>query len=325
MSQTIHARAVRIQGAGGPEVLQIGDLEVREPGGGELLVEVTAAGLNRADCLQRMGVYPAPKGVAPDVPGLEYAGRVSAVGPGVTRFAPGDRVMGITAGAAMATHLVVHERETLPIPRDLSDTDAAAVPEAFLTTWDALFSQCRLTMGETLLVHAIASGIGTAALQLGQAAGVTVYGTSRTPWKLERCAGLGLKHGLLIEDATFADRVRADVILDTVGAAYLKENVKALKPKGRVVTIGLLGGATGSLPLGLMLARRATLIGTVSRSRPLEEKACLARDFEREILPLLGDGRLRPVVDRVMPMSEVADAHRLMEGNETFGKIVLTW
>ncbi len=290
------AQAVRIREPGGPEVLEIGRLDVRPPGHGELLVKVAAAGLNRADCLKRKGVYPAPKDVEPDVPGLEYAGTVVGTGEGVSGFEVGDEVMGIVGGASMATYVVVHERETLPVPAGMS-----------------------------LLVHAIGSGIGTAALQLGQAAGVTVYGTSRSPAKLERCVGLGLKHPLHVEDGRFAKRVQADVILDTIGAAYLKENVKALRPRGRIVTIGLLGGATGTLPLGLLLAKRATLIGTVLRSRPFEEKAALAQEFRQSVLPLLADGTLRPVVDDVLPMTRIREAHERMESNTTFGKLVLTW
>ncbi len=306
-------------------MLAIDDLDVREPGGGELLVEVAAAGLNRADCLQRMGVYPAPKGVAADVPGLEYAGAVSMVGPAVTRFQVGDKVMGIVGGASMATHLVVHEREAMAVPDGMSLTDAAAVPEAFLTAYDAVHVQCGIVMGETLLVHAIASGIGTAALQLGQAAGVEVWGTSRTAEKLDRCAGLGLKHAIHVTDGTFAKRVRPHVILDTIGAAYLKENVKALRPRGRMVTIGLLGGANGTLPMGLVLAKRLTLIGTVLRSRPLEEKAALVQAFSTRVLPRFGDKSLQPVVDDVLPMKDIGEAHRKMDANETFGKIVLCW
>jgi len=319
------ARAVRITEPGGPEVLAIGDIEVRSPGGSEVLVEVAAAGLNRADTLQRRGFYPAPKGVAADIPGLEYAGSVVAVGPGVRTVSVGDRVMGITAGAAMATHLLTHEREILPIPDGMEMTTAAAIPEAFLTAFDAVFLQAGLKMGETLLVHAVGSGVGTAALQLAAVSGATVVGTSRTASKLERAEALGLHVGLLVEDGTFADRVRPNVILDMVGAAYLKENLKAIAPRGRMVIIGLMGGATGNAPLGLLLAKRATLIGTVLRSRALEEKATLVGAFAQQVLPLLAAGRIRPVVDRVMPMSEVAAAHALMESNETWGKIVLHW
>ena len=318
-------RAVRITKPGGPEVLTLGEIEVRDPGGGELSVEVVACGLNRADCLQRRGVYPAPAGYAPDIPGLEYAGRVAAVGPDVQQFAVGDHVMGITGGGAMATRILVHEREAIPVPKGMSLIDAAAIPEVFLTAYDAVHRQAGLRMGETLLVHAIASGIGTAALQLGQAAGAVVYGTSRSAHKLERCAGMGLKHGICVTDGTFAKRVKADVILDTVGASYLTENIKALKSNGRMVTIGLLGGISGTLPLGLVLMKRATLIGSVLRSRPLEEKAALAADFTRTILPLFESHVLSPVVDAVLPMSDIAIAHAEMESNKTFGKLVLTW
>lgn len=320
------AQAVFIRGAGGPEMLELGDLEVRDPGGGELLVAVAAAGLNRADTLQRRGYYPAPSGVEPDVPGLEYAGTVAAVGVGVQRFSVGDRVMGISAGAAMATHLVVHQREAIPVPAGMSLEDAAAIPEAFLTAWDAIVS-AGTRPGDTLLVHAIGSGVGTAALQLANAMGVHVIGTSRTESKLSRCAALGSFTPLHVTEGTFSKRVggRANVILDTVGAAYLTDNIKSLAPQGTIITIGLLGGASGQLPLALLLAKRARIIGSVLRSRPLEEKAALAQDFERRALPWFEDKTIRPVVDDVLPMTEVANAHTRMERNQTFGKLVLAW
>ena len=320
------ARAVFIRGAGGPEVLEIGDLVVRDPGGGELLVAVAAAGLNRADTLQRRGYYPAPKGVEPDVPGLEYAGTVAAVGPGVQRFSVGDRVMGISAGASMATQLVVHERETIPVPDGMSFEDAAAIPEAFLTAWDAIVS-AGTRPGDTLLIHAIGSGVGTAALQLARAMGIGVIGTSRTESKLARCAELGSFEPLLVTEGTFSKAVagRANVILDTVGAAYLVENIKSLAPQGTIITIGLLGGVSGQIPLALLLARRARIMGSVLRSRPLEEKAALAQDFQRRALPWFEDGTIRPVVDDVLAMTEVASAHARMERNQTFGKLVLAW
>jgi putative PIG3 family NAD(P)H quinone oxidoreductase len=328
----IEAKAVRIVGKGDVEVLTLGELSIAEPGPSELLVRVAAAGLNRADTLQRKGFYPAPKGVVADVPGLEYAGRVERVGERVQDFAVGDAVMGIVGGGAMATHLVVHEREAVRVPSGMPLEEAAAIPEVFMTAFDAVFGQARLRMGEVLLVHAVGSGVGTAALQLGLSAGARVVGTSRTEDKLARCRALGLNDGLCVKDKTFAKELSqllqgrgADVILDGVGAAYLGENIQALALCGRIVVVGLLGGATGELPLGALLAKRAQVIGTVLRSRALEEKAALARAFTREVLPLFEAGKLKPIVDSVLPMSEVRAAHQRMEKNDTFGKIVLRW
>jgi NADPH2:quinone reductase len=328
----IEAKAVRIVGKGDAEALQLGNVSIAEPGPSELLVRVAAAGLNRADILQRKGFYPAPKGVIPDVPGLEYAGRVESVGERVLDFAPGDLVMGIVGGGAMSTHLVVHEREALRVPEGMPLEEAAAIPEVFLTAYDAVFVQAGLHMGEVLLVHAVGSGVGTAALQLGLAAGARVVGTSRTQDKLTRCRELGLTHGLCVKDKTFAkelvqmlDGGAADVILDGVGAVYLGENISALATSGRLVVIGLLGGAAGELPLGALLAKRARVMGTVLRARALEEKASLARAFTREVLPLFAAGKLKPIVDTVMPMTEIRSAHQRMEQNDTFGKIVLKW
>jgi putative PIG3 family NAD(P)H quinone oxidoreductase len=331
---TTLARAVRITAPGGPDVLALGDLELREPGFGEVRVDVGAAGLNRADTLQRRGVYPAPPGVPADVPGLEYAGTVAALGEGVRDVRVGERVMGIVAGGAMATQLVVHARETIPVPRGLSLAEAAALPEAFLTAYDAVVLQGGLASGDVLVVHAIGSGIGTAALQLARALGARTIGTSRTAEKLARCEALGLPlaDGLVVTDGTFAERVQratggrgCDVVLDGVGAAYLEENVRALATGGRLVVIGLLAGANGALPLGALLQKRARVIGSVLRSRALEEKCALAQLFARRLVPLFESGALRPVVDAVLPMSEVREAHRRMEANETFGKVVLTW
>lgn len=331
---TIHARAVRITMAGGPEVLTEGELELREPGFGEVRVDVAAAGLNRADTLQRRGLYPAPAGVPAEVPGLEYAGIVAALGEGVDGVRVGDCVMGIVAGGAMATQLVVHARETIPIPRGLSFAEAAALPEAFLTAYDAVVLQAGLTSGEVLLVHAVGSGVGTAALQLARVHGARTLGTSRNAEKLTRCEALGLSasDGLLVRDGVFAQRtlqrtdgLGCDVVLDGVGASYLEENVRALATGGRLVVIGLLTGGHGALPLGMLLQKRARVIGSVLRSRPHEEKCALARLFARRLVPLFESGALRPVVDGVLPMSEVGEAHRRMEANETFGKLVLTW
>jgi NADPH:quinone reductase len=326
------ARAVRIEGAGGPEVLRLGELEVRDPGYQEVLVEVAAAGLNRADTLQRRGYDPAPPGAVADVPGLEFAGTVSAVGAEVTAVRVGQRVMGITAGGAMATYLIAHERELIPVPDNLGLEDAAAIPEVFLTAYDALFEQASVGLGDNVLIHSVGSGIGTAALQLCRVAGAHPFGTSRTQAKLNRCAALGLEHGILVTEGRFADELRvltgdrlADVILDTVGGAYLEENVRALGHRGRMVVIGLLGGVKGTAVLGNLLPRRASITGTVLRNRHLEEKITLAQHFASRVLPLFASGRLTPIVDDVLPMEQVAEAHRRMEANETFGKLVLRW
>jgi len=328
----IQARAVVIAGKGDVDVLTLGTVGVRDAGPNEIRVQVTAAGLNRADVLQRKGFYPAPPGVSPDVPGLEYAGTVEQVGDGVREFKVGDPVMGIAGGGAMASHLVVHAREAMPVPAGMPLAEAAAIPEVFLTSFDALFVLGGLAVGQLALVHAIGSGIGTAALQLGRLSGARVVGTSRSQDKLERCKGLGLEDGLVVSDKTFAaallDRTGgrlSDVILDTVGAAYLAENVKALALGGKLIQVGLLGGASAELPLGLLMAKRASVIGTVLRSRPLEDKISVTQRFVRDVLPHFTTGRLQPVIDVVLPMTEVRAAHQRMESNETFGKIVLRW
>lgn len=328
----IEARAVCIDGKGDVDVLRIGTLAVRDAGPGELRVKVAAAGLNRADILQRRGFYPAPPGSPAEVPGLEYAGTVEQVGEGVRDFAPGEAVMGIAGGGAMATHLVVHSREVLRVPAGMPLTEAAAIPEVFLTAYDALFVQADLGPGQLALVHAIGSGVGTAALQLGKLAGADVYGTSRSAEKLQRCRELGLEHGLVVDKAAFTSALieqsggrSADVILDTIGAAYFAENVKSLATGGRLVLVGMLGGATAECPLGILLAKRARVIGTVLRSRPLEEKAQLTQRFARDMLGQFASGRLKPVIDVVMPMAEVRAAHQRMEANTSFGKIILSW
>ncbi|MFT5353918.1 MAG: NADPH2:quinone reductase [Polyangiales bacterium] len=327
--RAMNARAVRIREAGGPEVLELGKITVRPPGPHEVRIAVRAAGLNRADCLQRRGIYPAPKGTVADVPGLEYAGEVEACGEAVTDLEPGQRVMGIVAGGSMATLLVAHERECVPMPKNMSFEDAAAIPEAFFTAYDALVLQGAMAGGDHVLIHAAGSGVGTAAIQIARALGGRTIGTSRTAGKLTRCTELGLDHGLHTPDGTFAKQIRefggADLILDTIGAKYLNENLASLRTGGRIVVIGLLGGIKGELDLGKLLSKRATLHGSVLRSRPLEEKITLAQLFTRRLLPLFERGALRPVVDTVMDMEEIQAAHTRMESGQTFGKLVLRW
>lgn len=325
------AKAIRIRESGGPEVLEVGEIEVRSPGPSQVLVEVAAAGLNRADCLQRRGFYPAPPGVPADVPGLEIAGVVESVGDSVTTWKPGDRVMGIVGGGAMATRVLTEAAELMSIPEALSFSEAAAVPEAFLTAYDATVLQGGLARGQAVLLHAVASGVGTAAIQLASVIGAASVGTSRTAEKLTRCKDLGLTHAVLVEDGQFADQVKAaapkgvNVILDTIGAAYLPQNVQVIAKQGRIIVIGLMGGVKGELNLGLLLARRASVHGSVLRSRSTEEKAALTKSFTDEMLGRFAKGELKPIIDDTLPMSEIQAAHRRMDANETFGKLVLTW
>lgn len=325
-------RAVVVARPGGPEVLQLAERPLPEPGPGEIRVRVRASALNRADLLQRRGVYPAPPGAPQDVPGLEYAGEVDAVGEGAGLWAVGNRVMGIVGGGGYAEYVVVHEREAMRIPQGLSYEEGAAIPEAFLTAYDALFTRLELLMGERVLIHAVGSGVGTAALQLARAAGALVIGTSRSPEKLRRAGELGLDVAIdtsreelpaALENATYGSGVHA--VVDLVGGKVLEESLRGLAQGGRVVVVGTVAGSRVELDLGLLLQRRIRIVGTVLRTRPLEEKIALAREFSSTVLPLLSSGKIRPVIDRVYPFSEIADAHRQMERNDTFGKIVLTW
>jgi putative PIG3 family NAD(P)H quinone oxidoreductase len=324
-------RAIVITEPGGPEVLQERDVPRPEPGPGEILVDVAASGVNRADLLQRRGGYAAPPDSPQDIPGMEFAGRVSALGGGVTRWREGDAVMGIVGGGAYAQSVVTHADAALPVPPGMDEVTAGAIPEVFLTAFDAAFVQEGLRDGETLLVHAVGSGVGTAALQLGRAFGAKVLGTSRTPEKLERAAALGLKHGI-VGDEAWPDRVMeitggrgADVILDLVGGPYLAGNQKVLAPRGRHIVVGVTGGPRTEIDLRALMGRRGSIRGTVLRARPLEEKVALTRAFERQALPRFGDGSIVPVVDRVLPAGKAADAHALLERNETFGKVLLRW
>ena len=324
-------RAVVFAGKGGPEIVGWHEVEAPRPSRGEVLVRVRAAALNRADLLQRRGLYPPPPGIREDVPGLELAGEVEEVGEGVTAWKKGDRVMAIAAGEAQAELAVVHERMLVRVPDALSLEEAGAVMEAGVTAHDALFTLGGLRPGWPILVHAAGSGVSTVAVQLAKAAGATVIGTSRTAEKLERARALGLDHGILVakEDPRFAAEVRkvakggVALVLDFVGAPYLAENLAALAPGGRVVEIGTMGGPKGTVDLSALMRARATLVGTVLRPRPLEEKIAATLAFAREGLALFAAGRVKPVVDAVLPMAEARVAHERMERNESFGKLVL--
>jgi putative PIG3 family NAD(P)H quinone oxidoreductase len=323
-------RAVVITAAGGPEVLQLRDVPRPDPGERQILVAVAATAINRADLLQRRGGYPAPAGWPSSIPGLEYAGTVEAVGAGVTRFGPGDRVMGIVGGGSYAEYVAVDEREALLVPASLSLEQAAAVPEAFITAHDAIIVQAGLAAGESLLVHAVGSGVGTAAIQLAKAAGARTYGTSRSQWKLDRAREFGLDVAIntgthdfaaVIEGDTAADG--ADVILDLVGGDYLSGNIRCVARHGRIIIVGLVAGATATLDMRALMTKRALIRGTVLRSRTPAEKAEVARAFATYALPMFETGALRPVVDRVLKLADAPEAHRLMEASDLYGKVVL--
>ncbi|MFN2571334.1 MAG: NAD(P)H-quinone oxidoreductase, partial [Gemmatimonadales bacterium] len=322
-------KAVIITRAGGPEVLEIQERPTPEPGLGQVRVRVRSSALNRADLLQREGNYPVPPGVAADISGMEYAGEVDALGPAASMWKVGDRVMGIIGGAAHAEHLCVHEREVIRAPQRMSWEELGAIPEVFLTAYDALFNRLALRFGENVLIHAVGSGVGTAALQIARIAGATVTGTARSADKLERARLLGLHVPIDASGGDWAEQVessvgvdRIDAIVDLVGGSYLEGNLRVLARRGRVVVVGLTAGGTASFPMHVLLRKRLTIVGTVLRARAIEEKIELAREFSQRIVPFFESGRLRPVIDRVFQFAEIGDAHELMESNQTFGKIV---
>ena len=320
-------RAISITAFGGPEVLQVVERPLPEPSRGEVRVRIHATAVNRADVLQRMGHYPAPTDAPADVPGLEIAGTVDALGPGVERWKVGDRVFGLVGGGGYAEAVTSHERALAAIPEGMSFEDAAAVPEAFITAHDAMVTQAGLRGGETLLVHAAGSGVGTAAIQLGHAFGARVIGTARTRDKLERAKALGMDHGVLAEQGKFADAVRAagepHVVLELVGGGYLDEDLRCTHALGRIVLVGMMAGAKQELDLGLILRKRLRIMGTVLRARPLEEKIAAVRAFEVQVVPLFARGLVKPIVDQVLPLADAAKAHARMTSNEGFGKIIL--
>ena len=324
-------RAAVVSEPGGPEVFRIQEIEEPTPGPAEVLVDVKATALNRADLLQRRGRYPGPVGTRDDLPGLEMAGVVAATGERVVGVGVGDRVFALLNGGGYGERVVTHHRMTAPIPDNLSFTEAASVPEVFLTAYDALFNHCGLVMGESTLIHAAGSGVGTAAIQLARHVGATTYGTVGSAGKLEKAADLGLDVGINYNEQDFAEVIRdrsggrgVDVILDVIGAPYWDRNIASLALKGRMVIVGTMAGATHEVNIGALMGKRLRVHGTVLRARPIEEKIALNQQFVRHVLPLLADGRIRPVVDSVFPLEEVAEAHRYMESNANFGKIVLS-
>ena len=325
-------RAVYIAKFGLPDNLEIREIpEPPRPENTQVLVRVRAAGLNRADLLQVRGAYPPPAGYSPHIPGLEFAGDVVAVGSNVQAWKNGDRIFGITAGEAQAEFLLTDETLLAQIPDNLSFAEAAAVTEAFITSHDAIFTLGGLKQGETLLIHAVGSGVGLAALQLAKAQGATVIGTSRTVDKLEKCKEFGLDAAISTEKGIdFAVKVNeitggtgVDVILDLVGASYFGQNLESLMPKGRLILVGLTSGRTAEFNLGLALQKRLTIVGTVLRGRPTHEKAEVTQIFALEVLPLLASGKVRPNLDRVFAATDVVAAYKYLESNESFGKVIL--
>ena len=304
--------------------LELHERATPEPTSDEVLVEVTGAGINRADLIQRAGRYPAPPGVPPDVPGLEFAGTVAATGPLVRSLRPGDAVFGILGGGGHASHVLTREPLCAKLPKGLDRVEAGGVPEVFVTAHDALLVQAALRPGERVLIHGIGSGVGTAAVQLARAVGAWTVGTSRTKDKLVRAEELGLDVGILA-DADMADHIgEIDVVIDLVGGAYVTTDVAVCRTKGRIVVVGLLAGSEVQLDLGSLLRKRISLRGTVLRTRPDHEKAAAMHAFAREVVPLFERGVLRPIVERILPVESAADAYELVRSNETFGKVILT-
>ncbi|WP_018787401.1 NAD(P)H-quinone oxidoreductase [Micromonospora sp. CNB394] len=321
-------RAVTITEPGGPEALVWTHVPDPEPGPGEVVVEVRASAVNRADLLQRQGHYPPPPG-ASAYPGLECSGTVRALGPGVTGWWVGQEVCALLAGGGYAEQVAVPAGQLLPVPAGVDLVDAAALPEVACTVWSNVVDLARLTEGDTLLVHGGGSGIGTFAIQLGVALGATVVVTARSA-KHERLRELGAAHTIDYREQDFVDEVRrvtggrgADVILDIMGASYLPRNVAALATGGRLVVIGMQGGRKGELDLGMLLAKRAAVHATALRSRPVEQKTAIARGVREQVWPLVEAGRIRPVVHARVDMADAAAAHRLVETNDHLGKVLL--
>jgi len=322
-------RAVVLHSYGGPEVLTIEDVADPVPGPDEVLVEVAATALNRADLLQRMGLYPDPRRLKPEIPGLEFAGTVVDIGARVTMWQVGDQVMGIEAGGAYAERIATHERQLLAVPAGMALAHAAAIPEVFLTAWDALVLQGGLSSGRWALVHAGASGVGTASIQIAKAIGARIAVTCSTG-KADACRDLGAD--LVLErsphdwlaDAKAAVPQGFDTILDVVGGDEIDRNLQAVALRGTIVQVGLMGGGTVPVNVGLLMGKRATWVGTTLRTRPIEEKVAVTRQFATEMLPLFDTGVMLPVIDSVYPFERIAEAHQHMAANANTGKIVVT-
>ncbi len=324
-------RAAVITEPGGPDVLKVMEVDDPVPGPEDVLVDVKASALNRADLLQREGSYPAPPGSPADIPGLEFAGVVLEAGDRVIGMSKGDRVFGLLGGGGYASRTVTHHRMAVPIPDGWDFVQAAATPEVYLTAYDALFNRGNLQMGEKVLVHAAGSGVGTAAVQLAHHAGAFVFGTAGSAEKLAGAAKLGMDVGINYHDEDFAAVVKehtggtgVDVLIDFIGAPYWDQNIASMAVLGRLVEVGLMGGSRVEVDLGKLMGKRLQVTGTGLRGRSLEEKLAVTAQFKRHVLPHLASGSMKPIVDRTFPLEEVAEAHRYMETNANFGKIVLT-
>ncbi|HVA36871.1 MAG TPA: NAD(P)H-quinone oxidoreductase [Candidatus Dormibacteraeota bacterium] len=316
---------------GGPEAIRIAEVPDPVPGPNEVLVRVRAAGLNRAELMQRAGKYPAPPGADNTRLGLEFAGVVEALGPGSTQWKAGDRVMGLVTHGSQSQYVAIHERALAAVPENLTDVEAGGTPEAFITAHDALFTIGGLRPGTDVLVHAIGSGVSTSALQLAVAAGARVFGTARTAEKLERAEALGLAGGIDVSATpAFDEELRShtdgrgvDLVIDYVGVPYFDRNVRSLGYQGRLVLVGSLGGQHGEVNMAPALAKRLRIEGTTLRARPFEQRCAATQAFAREVVPLLARGAVKPIVDCTFPLERLADAHRAMEANVNFGKIVI--
>ena len=324
-------RAAVITEPGGPDVLKVMEVDDPAPGPEDVLVDVKASALNRADMLQREGGYPAPPGSPDDIPGLEFAGVVLEAGDRVIGMAKGERVFGLLGGGGYASRTVTHHRMAVPIPDGWDFVQAAATPEVYFTAYDALFNRGNLQMGEKVLIHAAGSGVGTAAVQLAHHAGAFVYGTAGTAEKLAGAAKLGMDVGINYHDQDFAAVVKehtggegVDVLIDFIGGPYWDQNIASMAVLGRLVEVGLMGGSRVEVDLGRLMGKRLQVTGTGLRGRSLEEKLAVTAQFKRHVLPHLVSGSMKPIVDRTFPLEEVAEAHRYMETNANFGKIVLT-
>ena len=322
--------AIEIAGYGGPEVLKPVRRSVPWPGPGEVLIEVTAAGVNRPDVLQRQGGYKPPPG-ASDIPGLEVAGRIAGLGEGVAGWRMGDPVTALVAGGGYAEFCAAPAPQCLPVPKGLDEVKAAALPETFFTVWTNVFDRGRLKSGESFLVHGGSSGIGTTAIQLAHAFGARVFTTAGSPEKCAACVKLGAERAIdhrredfvaVIEAATGGKGV--DVILDMVGGSYINRNLKILAVEGRLVHIAFLEGAKAEIDLGQLMMRRQTITGSTLRPRSVAEKGAIAQSLREKVWPLLESGRVAPVMYKTFPLAEAAEAHRLMESSSHIGKIVLT-
>lgn len=325
-------KAVYVKGFGGAENLEFREVEnLPKPQPNEVLVSVKASALNRADILQRKGLYPAPQGYPSKILGLEFAGKVAEIGKNVKNFVVGDRVFGITAGGAQAEFLLSDKNLLVEIPGNLGFTEAASIPEAFITAHDAIFTLGKLKKSDSLLIHAVGSGVGLAALQLAKAKGAKVLGTSRTEEKLEKCQEFRLDEVILSdENSNLSEIIKqktngkgVDLILDLVGAKYFQANLESLAIKGRLILVGLTGGAKAEFNLGMALSKRLRIIGTVLRSRSNKEKADATAKFAKDVIPLLRSGVVRPNIDKVFKVEDIRQAHEYLESNESFGKVVL--